>query len=97
MSFSKTMLMQIVGNLISNAIKFTSDGGNVEVNLAMVSSTDEKHLKIVVSDTGSGMDERSTQDILLGKAVTTPRTLGEKGYGFGLSLVKHLVELRVGR
>jgi signal transduction histidine kinase len=95
--FSKNMLMQIAGNLISNAIKFTSAGGKVQVKLGMILRRSKVFLRIHVSDTGSGMDEKSIQRILLGKAETTPGTIGERGYGLGLSLVKHLVELRGGK
>ena len=37
------------------------------------------------------------QKIFLGKADTTPGMLGERGYGLGLSLVKHLGELSGGK
>lgn len=89
--------MQIAGNLISNAIKFTSAGGKVQVKLGITLNQSKTFLQIVVSDTGSGMDDKLIQQILLGKAETTPGTMGERGYGLGLSLVKHLVELRGGK
>lgn len=95
--FSKNMVMQIAGNLISNAIKFTSAGGKVQVKLGITLNQSKTFLQIVVSDTGSGMDDKLIQQILLGKAETTPGTMGERGYGLGLSLVKHLVELRGGK
>jgi len=90
--FSKHKLLQIAGNLISNAIKFTPSGGKVTVTLELMVTLDEKVLEIVVTDTGKGMQENAIQQILAGKAETTPGTIGEKGYGFGLSLVKQLVD-----
>lgn len=90
--FSKHKLLQIAGNLISNAIKFTPSGGKVIVTLELNLTLDEKVLEIVVTDTGKGMQEKAIQQILAGKAETTPGTIGEKGYGFGLSLVKQLVD-----
>jgi signal transduction histidine kinase len=90
--FSKHKLLEIAGNLISNAIKFTPSGGKVTVTLELMLTLDEKVLEIVVTDTGKGMQVKAIQQILAGKAETTPGTIGEKGYGFGLSLVKQLVD-----
>ncbi len=90
--FLKNKLLQIAGNLISNAIKFTPEGGDITVNLGLELKETQKVLKIVVTDNGMGIDPTSIQQILSGKASSTPGTMGEKGYGFGLSLVSHLVE-----
>lgn len=90
--FSKNKLLQIAGNLISNAIKFTGEGGKVSVHLGLSLAATEKLLTITVIDTGVGLDAEVINQILAGKAQTTTGTGGEKGYGFGLSLVSHLVE-----
>lgn len=95
--FSKYKLLEIAGNLISNAIKFTPMGGKVLVSLGLVLTLEEKLLEIVISDTGGGIEEEAIQKILQGKAETTPGTMGEKGYGFGLNLVKQLVESLKGK
>jgi len=94
---SKNKLMQIAGNLISNAIKFTPVGGQIDVSLAIEFSEQGKILKIEVSDTGVGISPQQINDILSGKGVTTSGTSGEKGYGFGLNLVVHLVEMLKGQ
>jgi signal transduction histidine kinase len=90
--FSKTKLLQIAGNLISNAIKFTPDGGSVNVYLDIKNKQGKNVLSILVKDTGLGMDDEAVSTILNGSSATTDGTGGEKGYGFGLALVKHLVE-----
>jgi signal transduction histidine kinase len=90
--FSKNKLLQIAGNLISNAIKFTGERGKVSVYLGLSLAAAEKILTITVIDTGVGLDADVINQILAGKAQTTTGTSGEKGYGFGLSLVSHLVE-----
>jgi signal transduction histidine kinase len=95
--FSKNKLLQIAGNLISNAIKFTPEGGKVVVSLGLVINVDEKLLNITVNDTGVGIDADAVERIIIGKAESTPGTQGEKGYGFGLSLVSHLVEALNGK
>ncbi len=88
--FSKNKLLQITGNLISNAIKFTPLKGQVTVQLSIV-ITRTKQLSIKVIDTGSGMDKDTIHQILYGEQESTEGTSGEKGYGFGLMLVKHLI------
>lgn len=49
-------------------------------------------LQINVTDTGVGLSQIAIDTILLGKATSTDGTSGEQGYGFGLALVKHLVD-----
>lgn len=86
-------LQQVVWNLLTNAIKFTSKGGKVQVLLERVNS----HIEISVADTGIGISpefiayvfERFRQ-----ADSSTTRQYG--GLGIGLSIVKHLVELHGG-
>lgn len=89
--FRKAKLLQIIGNLISNAIKFTPSMGKVTINLNLVEK-DQKILITEVTDTGAGMTAEQINDIMMGEGKTTNGTSGEKGYGFGLPLVKHLIE-----
>lgn len=92
-SFTKNHLMQIAGNLISNAIKFTPTGGGVTVALSLEISSKGKELLIQVKDTGIGMDAGQIADILnTGSTVSAAGTKGEAGYGMGLRLVKRLVD-----
>jgi len=90
--FSKNKLLQITGNLISNAIKFTPNNGLVTVDLDLIEKRNENVLQIKVTDTGVGLDADGIATILRGNATSTNGTGGENGYGFGLALVKHLVE-----
>ncbi len=90
--FPKNKLLQITGNLISNAIKFTPGGGCVSVDLALTNGEDLNFLKIIVNDSGAGLTNDQINTILNGTAATTAGTSGEKGYGFGLALVKHLID-----
>ena len=90
--FSKNKLLQITGNLISNAIKFTPNGGRITIGLDLAVNSERNLLKISVSDTGTGMDEQTMAAIKAGNGSSTAGTGGEKGFGFGLSLVSHLVE-----
>lgn len=89
--FSKNRLTQIVGNLLSNSIKFTPKEGTVKVIIEVDESRSTKALKIEVEDSGTGMSEDKILEILSGDAGSQKGTSGEIGYGFGLSLVQHLV------
>jgi signal transduction histidine kinase len=88
---SKNKLLQITGNLISNAIKFTPPMGKVEVELDLMIGKGTRMLKIAVRDTGMGIEPDAVNQILSGNVSSSEGTMGEQGYGFGLSLVKKLV------
>jgi signal transduction histidine kinase len=90
--FSKNKLLQIIGNLISNSMKFTPQGGNVSVKLAVKLGEFQNELHIIVEDSGVGMDAAKIEQIQAGQGKTTEGTSGEQGYGFGLALVKHLID-----
>jgi len=90
--FSKNKLLQITGNLVSNAMKFTPVNGKVTVDLSLKIEETQNLLQINVTDTGVGLNQQSIDTILKGLASSTNGTSGEQGYGFGLALVKHLVD-----
>ncbi|BDQ12037.1 GAF domain-containing sensor histidine kinase [Sediminibacterium sp. TEGAF015] len=89
----KNKLLQIAGNLITNAIKFTDQNGNIQVDLNIHSITGSgQSLEIVVADSGIGLHAEDIEAILKGTKASSSGTTGEKGYGFGLSLVKRLID-----
>lgn len=86
-------LLQIVWNLVSNAVKFTGKGGRVQVQLQRVGS----YVKIVVSDTGQGISAEFLPyvfDRFRQADATSTRRHG--GLGLGLAIVRHLVEMHGG-
>ncbi|HEX8459566.1 MAG TPA: response regulator [Pyrinomonadaceae bacterium] len=86
-------LQQVVWNLFSNAVKFTPEGGRVEVKLFC----DERHVELEVSDTGQGISPDFLPyifDRFRQADGTTTRKHG--GLGLGLAIVRHLVELHGG-
>jgi len=83
--------LQIAGNLISNAIKFTDKGGEVLVNLDIDTKMPEQKLLIEVNDSGIGITFERLEELRTGTPVSTDGTLGEKGFGLGLNLVSDLV------
>ncbi|HEY9848236.1 MAG TPA: ATP-binding protein [Leptolyngbyaceae cyanobacterium] len=86
-------LQQIVWNLISNAIKFTAEGGNVKITL---DSTDS-HAQIRVSDTGKGISADFLPYVFERfRQADSTSTRSHGGLGLGLAIVRHLVELHGG-
>ncbi|HEY4341468.1 MAG TPA: PAS domain S-box protein [Steroidobacteraceae bacterium] len=86
-------LQQVVWNLLTNAIKFTPKGGQVQVLLQRVNS----HLELSVSDTGIGIPESYLPhvfDRFSQKDSSTTRAFG--GLGLGLAICKQLVDLHGG-
>lgn len=90
--FPKSKVLQLLGNLISNAIKFTPSGGKVTVTLGLTEKACRNELFAEVMDNGAGMTESQVEEILKGEGKTTKGTSGEKGFGFGLPIVKQLVD-----
>ena len=86
-------LQQVVWNLLTNAIKFTPRGGQVQVLLQRVNS----HLELSVSDTGIGIPASFLPhvfDRFSQRDSSTTRVFG--GLGLGLAISKQLVELHGG-
>jgi len=86
-------LQQVIWNLLSNSIKFTSRGGRVEVRLREA----EANAVIRVSDTGIGIRPDFLPyvfDRFRQAEGSITRTHG--GLGLGLSIVRHLIELHGG-
>jgi two-component system, sensor histidine kinase and response regulator len=85
-----TYFRQVIGNLISNAIKFTNNNGIVKC----YSKVMESGIDIVVSDTGVGMPEELTPENLLTTNILKSRrgTRGEKGTGLGISICKKITD-----
>jgi signal transduction histidine kinase len=94
---AKSKLLQIAGNLISNAIKFTPSNGDIKVKLSVEEGNDTSFLNIVVTDNGIGIDEETIKLILSSKHSSGSGTDGEKGFGFGLQLVLHLIQSLEGK
>ena len=87
-------LNTVVRNLISNAIKFTPDGGLVKLSLKQTNG----HVQVSIADTGVGMDSEVLGKLFrLDAKHTTKGTANEKGTGLGLILCKDFVEKNGGR
>ena len=86
--FNEEMLDHVWTNLISNAVKFTPQGGTVRISLV----ADDEWVTVEVSDTGIGMS-REVQDHIFEKFYQGDPSHHGKGYGIGLSMVDRVVKL----
>lgn len=86
-------LEKILFNLLSNAFKFSAEGGLVQIHLRTVPDGDQTWFVIMVSDTGRGM----TPDQLARIFERFYKEGKNSGSGIGLSLTKSLVELMGGQ
>ncbi|HUX54960.1 MAG TPA: ATP-binding protein [Williamwhitmania sp.] len=88
------MITTVVRNLVSNAIKFTSAGGEVSISIVQ----DSEYVLVTVSDTGVGISPEDMKNLF--KLDSNPTTMGtgqEKGTGLGLILCKEFVERNGGK
>lgn len=88
---------QVLINLLSNSLKFTSRGGSVDVSVSM---KDKDFLLVEVRDTGPGIadeDKESLFEKFTQVRARGSKVLKEKGTGLGLSIAKSIVELHKGK
>lgn len=89
-----TLFKTILRNLVSNAIKFTNNGGVINIRCDKKDNT----AVITVSDNGIGIGMENQNKLWdISQKYTTPGTAGERGTGLGLTLCKELVEKHGGK
>ena len=86
-------LQQVLWNLLTNAIKFTPDGGRIETRL----TPGEDAALVEVTDSGKGIDPEFLPYVFdRFRQADSSSTRAHGGLGIGLALVRHLVELHGG-
>lgn len=100
--FDHEKLNKIIFNLLSNAFKYTPDGGKIKISVSLSDENDksEKTLRISVEDNGIGIDKDHLPQIF--DRFFNPGKNQQQHYlhdssGIGLALVKQLVELHGGQ
>lgn len=89
------MIQTIIRNLVSNAVKYTGKGGQVEIS---ADTTDEGILEFAVKDKGIGLNPEMTGRLFrLDQNINRPGTEGEPSTGLGLIICKEFVELHGGK
>lgn len=93
-------IRQVLVNLISNALKFTPEGGHVWVASEQFREGPRKWVEVSVTDTGRGMDRDDLDSLFKkfqqGKNVNNG-VMGPKGTGLGLFIVKSIAEAHGGK
>jgi PAS domain S-box-containing protein len=85
-------IIQVLGNLLGNALKFTPDGGRITVR----AEAQDRDVVIAVSDTGAGIPPED-QSRVFDRYWHARRTAKKRGTGLGLSIAKGIVQAHGGR
>lgn len=89
----QTAIRQVVLNILSNAVKFTTEGGSVTARLTV----ERGAARLVISDTGIGISPNDLKRVMIPfEQVESEFASGKQGTGLGLPIVKSLVELHGG-
>ncbi len=91
-------IRQVVSNLVTNAIKFTSENGRVNIDCVDVKEKEKSFIKISVKDSGVGIPA-DKMDLLFKpfSQIDSSTTRIYGGTGLGLSIVKNIAELLGGK
>lgn len=93
--FDMAKMNMVLNNLLSNAFKFTPNGGEIVLNVAILNE-ENKTLVIKLSDTGMGISEEEQEKVFDIFYQSTSSVSQQEGSGIGLALTKELVELHGG-
>lgn len=88
--YDKDKLEKILTNILSNAFKYTPEGGMI----TLVTDLGQNYLNIEVTDTGKGIDKKEIKHIF--ERFYRVKGSEKKGSGIGLALTKELVDLHNG-
>lgn len=89
---SMDMLQQVWINILTNAIKYTKEGGQIKISSTQM----EKEYVVSISDNGIGMNEETLKHIF-DKYYQGDNSHSTSGNGLGLSIAKRIVELSGGK
>lgn len=91
--FDKSQLEKVIFNLISNAFKFTHDGGNIQI----IVEENKSQVSIQIKDDGIGLSRENQKKIFQRFfQVANQHSSKNRGFGLGLSIVKDVVKLHKG-
>ena len=88
----RTFFQRVIGNLITNAISHTPEGGTIDLHAEAIPN----EIRVVVKDSGNGISANELP-LVFDRLYSGSRTHnGSRGHGLGLSIVKTIVELHGG-
>lgn len=91
--FDPIQMQKVVSNLLSNAFKYTDEGGNIKIGVRRLQQT----VEVIVEDTGCGIPKEVWTNIFDRFYQADNNTGVMVGTGIGLALTKGIVELHKGR
>jgi PAS domain S-box-containing protein len=91
-SIDNKLFKHIIFNLLNNAVKYSPNGGNVELKF----SAEDRNIRIEVSDSGVGIPEDELKYIF-DAFYRTKNSIGINGSGLGLNITKRAVEVLNGK
>lgn len=95
-----TRIREVLTNFLSNAVKFTKDGGTVTLDISSHSGEDDKHIvaRYIVKDNGIGMSEEFQKKLFKPFSQEDDRGARTqyKGTGLGMAIAKEYVEMMGG-
>lgn len=95
-----TRIRKVLTNFLSNAVKFTKDGGTVTLDISSHSGEDDKHIvaRYIVKDNGIGMSEEFQKKLFKPFSQEDDRGARTqyKGTGLGMAIAKEYVEMMGG-
>ncbi|MBB5438384.1 ligand-binding sensor domain-containing protein/signal transduction histidine kinase/CheY-like chemotaxis protein [Pedobacter sp. AK017] len=87
-----SQLEKVFFNILSNAFKYTPDGGKISFNL----TKENDRVKVEITDTGIGIPVDAQAKIFTNFYQVKSGTIAAEGWGIGLALVKNIVDLHKG-
>lgn len=89
----ETMLKTVLRNILSNAIKFSHSGGEIDVTTRREGS----NIQVIFTDYGIGIPESVRADLFTKEVLSKEGTTNEMGAGIGLFLSKDFIDLHEGK
>ncbi len=93
--FDADKIDKVIFNILSNALKFTPEGGIVYINLKIKNDNNTQYLDVIIEDTGIGIEAKDLDKIFT-RFYTNRNLSSSNTHGIGLSLCKDLIELHHG-
>ena len=95
-NIEESRIVEVIENLVGNALKFTPEGGSVKISASLIDG-DHSAVKVSVSDTGVGVAEENLELIFEKFQSLGTATTGSRGTGLGLAISKQIVTAHGGQ
>lgn len=90
-----TLVMIVLRNFVSNAVKYTEPGDSITVSCAKDADHDG-YVKISITDTGIGMTDKQIEKVISQENFTRRGTGNESGSGFGIMICRDMIDQMCG-